>query len=93
MRTRRFISSIVFFVLIFFTPWWFSFLLGIFFLIIYQNFWELLLGAIIIDLSFGTPLSQFGGFTMLLSIISLLFILIRQMLARRVFDRAYFAKF
>ena len=85
---QRFIFSIIFFVLVFFTHWWFSFLFGIFFLIIYQNFWELLFGAIIIDLTFGTPLSQFYDFTFLLSVISLFFILIRQMLARQMFSRA-----
>ncbi len=85
---QRFIFSIIFFVSVFFTPWWFSFLFGIFFLIIYQNFWEFLLGAIIIDLTFGTPLSQFYDFTFLLSVISLFFILIRQMLARQMFSRA-----
>jgi hypothetical protein len=87
MKFRVF-SGILFLLFALFLPWWFSFFAGCIFLLIYPNFWELILGALITDLTFGTPLSRFGGFTLALTVLSLILFILRRFIVRRLFIKA-----
>lgn len=53
-NTRRILADLVLFILIFTSPWWAAFLLGILFLFMFENFYEFLVLGFILDNLYGT---------------------------------------
>lgn len=81
----RILGGIIFLLFVLFLPWWFSFSAGIVFLVIYKNFWELILGAFLVDSLFAVPLPHFGGFTLVLTAAASFLFVARYVLSERLF--------
>lgn len=85
--SARILSSILFFLLVFTTPWWFSCAVGFVLLVVYVNFWEIVVAAVFIDLLFGTPISLFYGYTFVLGTTAIILYIARRIIAERIFVR------
>lgn len=83
----RILSSVVFFGCVLFAPWWISFLVGFALLMYWGSFWEFILGAFIIDSTFGVSLPQFGHITLLGTIVALILFLARTFFASYLFPK------
>lgn len=57
----RVFLTVIFFTSVLFMPWWFSIPLAVLLIAYYQAYVEVVVGAIIMDGMFGTPVSAFLG--------------------------------
>ncbi|MBU3925695.1 hypothetical protein KJ763_00805 [Patescibacteria group bacterium] len=64
---KRIIFDIVFLVALFAMPWWLTVIVGVLGLILFRNFWEIILAGLIIDSFYSIPgaqiIGRFGFFT------------------------------
>ena len=82
----RFISTGLFFLSVFFGPWWLFAALAVFLLAEWRDFFSVILGAMIVDLLFGIPIVQNTLLPFLYIGIFVPLILIELFLRRRVLD-------
>jgi len=68
---KRFLASVLFFILVLFTPWWVWFFVGLVLAFLFKNYIEFPIFVLFSDLAFGTNFQSFFNIPYLLSIISL----------------------
>lgn len=54
-----------FFISAVYLPWWFTVILGVMLLSVWNAYVSVILGALLLDMLFGSPLTSFGGFAYL----------------------------
>lgn len=68
---KRVIASVLFFVLVLFTPWWVWFFAGLIMVFLFKNYIEFPILALMSDLAFSTNFQSFFNIPYLLAIIAL----------------------
>jgi hypothetical protein len=58
---KRTIANIVLFASLFLLPWYATVVLGVFFTIVFNNYWEVILAGLFIDSLYSTPGKDFYG--------------------------------
>lgn len=58
----RILSSLLFLGMVFVAPWWASIAFALVLLVCGNNTFVVVLGGVIMDLTFGTPIASLGGF-------------------------------
>lgn len=66
---NKFLFIISFFLSVLFLPWWVSVFFGVVLLAVWRAYVSVILGAIILDVVFGSPLAVFGGFAYVYTLI------------------------
>jgi hypothetical protein len=79
--------SIIFFLAILFLPWWVSLPVGFLLLLKYESFVEIVLGGLVIDLLYATPISYFFGFMYVSTVFALALFIIRYAIGESLFVR------
>jgi hypothetical protein len=69
---KRVVTSVLFFVLVLFTPWWVWFFTGFVLAFLFKNYIEFPVFVLLSDLAFGTNFQSFFNIPYLLSIIALI---------------------
>ncbi len=65
---KRTIATVALFLSVFFLPWWITVLLAIVGILFIQNFYEVVVAGLLIDLLYGTDTSLFFGFSAVFTI-------------------------
>lgn len=87
--TKRLGASALFIFALVFLPWFVSFTLGFIFLVMYKNFWELILGALCLDILFGAPVPYLANFTFVLTTVATFLFIGRRMLGANLFNKNF----
>lgn len=69
-----------------FLPWWVSVILGVFILAIWQAYVSVLLGAVLLDVLFGSPMYVFSDFAYLYTAIFGLLAVVTLVLSRTMLE-------
>jgi hypothetical protein len=76
---KRLIANIVLLLSIFFMPWWITLLLGVIFISIFPNFYEIFIMGILMDLLYSYPKELFFNFNQIFSLgVILIFVFIEK---------------
>ncbi|TAJ16081.1 hypothetical protein EPO56_00060 [Patescibacteria group bacterium] len=78
----RILAPLLFLGMVFVAPWWMSVLFAILLLVMGNNGFIVVIGGIIIDLTFGTPIHSLGGFQYLYTTLFILLSIIAWYLKR-----------
>ena len=70
----KFLFIASFFISTVFLPWWFSVILAVALLSVWQAYVSVIAGALVLDILFGSPLVAFGGFVYLYTAIFLILV-------------------
>jgi hypothetical protein len=69
----RAVSFAILLLSIFFAPWWFSFLLYVIGLFLFERFYEGVLALSLMDLLYGIPEGKFYGFPLVATLFAVIF--------------------
>lgn len=85
----RLITGIIFCLAVLILPWWLLLVFGGLLVIVYKNFYELILMALALDLLYGAPSSKFWGFRFALTALAIITTLLATTLRRRLKNHLY----
>lgn len=85
----RILTDVLFFGSVLFLPWWITLFIGILGLIFLENFWEIIVGGLLIDLVYGTPLPHLFSFELWGTVITSILFLLRLFIGDRLFKRQF----
>ncbi|HCB35135.1 MAG: hypothetical protein A2W52_04865 [Candidatus Taylorbacteria bacterium RIFCSPHIGHO2_02_49_25] len=80
----RIITDALLIAAVFILPWWAVLLSGAIFFFLFEYFLEMLFAALLLDLLYGVPLSRYGGFAFVVSLISVSLYIVLSALKRRM---------
>jgi len=83
MSKRIFVAPALF-LSVFFLPWWFTVLLAIAGIFFIQNFYEVVIAGLLIDLLYGTDTALFFGFSAVFTIGALALVVLGERLKKNI---------